>query len=208
MPASVLKGEHVVQPLPFDPAKLNGLSERMLRSHHEKNYAGAVKNLNEVERQLSTISKQTAGFAIAGLRERELTFRASKLLHEQYFGSLGGDGRRAGGIEQALREAYGTSARWEEHFRLTGGALSGGSGWVILAYELDSGALRTFWSGHHTQALSLTVPLLVMDMYEHAYHMDFGAAAASYVDAFFANIAWDAVDRRYGAAQRARAAMA
>jgi Fe-Mn family superoxide dismutase len=85
--------------------------------------------------------------------------------------------------------------------------LGGGSGWVILGYELDTGSLRTFWSGHHTQALALSVPLLVMDMYEHSYQMDFGAAAAKYIDAFFMNAHWEVVERRFAAAQRARAAL-
>ncbi len=203
----VLRGENAAQPLPFDPAKLNGLSERMVRSHHENNYTGAVKNLNAVERELATITKDTPPFRVAALRERELTFRGSKLLHEQYFGNLGGNGKRTGAIEKALSDAYGSSARWEEHFRLTGMGLGGGSGWVILGYELDTGALRTFWSGNHTQALALSVPLLVMDMYEHAYQLDFGAAAAKYIDAFFANGSWEVVEARFAAAQRARAAL-
>jgi Fe-Mn family superoxide dismutase len=208
MPAQVLRGDHSIVALPFDPAKLNGLSERMMRSHHENNYGGAVKNLNKVEQQLSEINADTPPFLVAALRERELTFRGSKLLHEQYFGNLGGDGKRGGSIEKALADSYGASARWEEHFRATGMGLGGGSGWVILGYELDTGSLRTFWSGHHTQALALTVPLLVMDMYEHSYQMDFGAAAAKYIDAFLANASWEAVERRFVSAQRARSALA
>jgi superoxide dismutase, Fe-Mn family len=129
-------------------------------------------------------------------------------LHEQYFGNLGGDGRRDGSIEQALSQAYGTSARWEEHFRFTGMGLGGGSGWVVLGYELDTGALRTISLANHAQSLSLFAPLLVMDMYEHAYQMDFGAAAAKYIDAFFANVKWEAVDRRLQAARKARGAFA
>jgi len=92
MAAQALRGDHVVTPLPFDPAKLNGISERLMRSHHENNYIGAVKNLNGVERELSAINKDTPPFLVSALRERELTFRGSKLLHEQYFGNLGGDG--------------------------------------------------------------------------------------------------------------------
>src|SRR5688572_8325797 len=111
MTVQALRGDHTVVALPFDPTKLNGLSERMIRSHHENNYGGAVKNLNGVERQLSAIGKDTPPFLVAALRERELTFRGSKLLHERYFENLGGDGRRAGGIEKALGEAYGSSAR-------------------------------------------------------------------------------------------------
>ena len=86
---------------------------------------------------------------------------------------------------------------------LTGAGLGGDSGWVILGYELDTGALRTVASAGHTQTQASTAPLLVMDMYEHSYQMDFGAAAAKYVDAFFANIQWDAVNARF---ERARSA--
>ena len=59
-----------------------------------------------------------------------------------------------------------------------------------------TGELRTFWSGHHTQVLATALPLLVMDMYEHSYQMDYGAAVLKYIDAFFANVQWDAVNRR------------
>ena len=190
-------GAHAIKPLPFDPTRLQGLSEKLLVSHHDNNYAGAVKNLNKVEQELSRINADTPPFVVAGLRQSELTFRNSKTLHEAYFGNLGGDGKRSGAIEKALAEAYSASSRWEEHFRATGAGLGGGSGWVILSLELDTGALRTAWSGNHTQVLATSVPLLVMDMYEHAYQMDFGAAAAKYIDTFFVNVRWDEVNHRY-----------
>jgi len=194
--AKALTGTQAVLPLPFKPGALNGISERMIVSHHDNNYAGAVKSLNKVELELSQIKSDTPPYVVAGLHQSELTFRNSKTLHEAYFGNLGGNGKRGGPIEKALSEAYGTSARWEEHFRATGNSLGGGSGWAILGLELLTGELRTTWSGHHTQALSTAVPLLVLDMYEHAYQMDFGAAAARYIDAYFANVNWDAVNQR------------
>lgn len=205
MPLSpALSGEHTVVPLPFSPGALSGLSERLITSHHENNYGGAVRNLNRVERELSSIDKETPPVVIAALRERELTFRNSKSLHEAYFANLGGDGRRRGGaIDAALAEAYGSAARWEEHFRATGMGLGGGSGWVILGLELDTSALRTFWSGNHTQVLALSSPLLVMDMYEHSYHIDFGASVDRYIDAFFSNVQWEEVNRRFERARRA-----
>jgi len=197
MPFSkVLTGSNNVVPLPFKPAALNGISERMIVSHHDNSYGGAVKNLNRTEQELTQINSDTAPFVVAGLRQSELTFRNSKTLHEAYFANLGGNGKRSGAIDKALAEAYGTSARWEEHFRATGNGLGGGSGWAILELELLTGDLRTTWSGNHTQTLATAVPLLVLDMYEHAYQMDFGAAAARYIDAFFANINWDEVNHR------------
>ena len=205
--APALAGKHELLPLPFAPSALSGLSERLITSHHENNYAGAVRNLNRVEQELAAITADTPPFIVAALRDRELAFRNSKTLHEAYFGNLGGPGRRSGAIEAALSQAYGTSARWEEQFRATGLGLGGGSGWAVLAYELDSGGLRTFGSGNHTQALATAVPLLVLDMYEHSYQMDFGAAAPRYVDAFFANIQWDEVNRRLERAQAALVAL-
>jgi len=197
MPFSkALAGTNAVVPLPFKPAALNGLSERMIVSHHDNNYGGAVKNLNKVETELAQITADTPPFVVAGLHQSELTFRNSKTLHEAYFGNLGGNGKRTGAIDKALTEAYGTSARWEEHFRALGNGLGGGSGWAVLELELMTGDLRTTWSGHHTQTLATAAPLLVLDMYEHAYQIDFGAAGAKYIDAFFANINWEEVNRR------------
>jgi Fe-Mn family superoxide dismutase len=197
-----LAANHTPLPLPFAPGSLNGLSEKLISSHHENNYGGAVKNLNRVEQELAQITKDTPPIIVAALRERELTFRNSKSLHEAYFGNLGGNGQRSGAIESALATAYGSSATWEQHIRATGMGLGGGSGWAILGLELDTGALRTFWSGNHTQVLAMSVPLLVMDMYEHSYQMDFGAGVARYIDAFFANVKWDEVNRRFERAQR------
>lgn len=197
-----LAGNHTPVPLPFAPGALQGISETLIRSHHENNYGGAVKNLNRVEQELARIGADTPPLLVAALRERELTFRNSKTLHEAYFANLGGDGKRSGAIESALAEAYGSSARWEEQMRATGMGLGGGSGWALVVLELDTGALRTVASGHHTQVLATSVPLLVLDMYEHSYQMDFGAAAARYIDAFFANVHWDEVDRRLERARR------
>jgi superoxide dismutase, Fe-Mn family len=196
------RGQHPIQPLPFNPARLNGLSEKLLVSHHDNNYAGAVRNLNRVEQELATVNKDTPAFMVGGLRQNELTFRNSMTLHEAYFGNLGGDGKASGGIASALRSAYGSFENWELHFRATGNSLGGGSGWTVLAYELTTGELRTHIANHHTQALSSAMPLLVLDMYEHSYQMDFGAAAGRYIDAFISNINWDAVNQRHEQAQQ------
>jgi Fe-Mn family superoxide dismutase len=202
-----LSGSHSVVSLPFKPGSLNGLSERLIVSHHEKNYGGAVKNLNRVEQELAKINADTPPFVVAALRERELNFRNSKTLHEAYFANLGGDGRRSGAIETALSETYGSTAAWEQQFRATALGLGGGSGWVILALELDTGALRTYGSGNHTQTLAASTPLFVLDMYEHSYQMDFGAEHPRYIDAVFANAKWDEVNRRLERARSAAGAL-
>jgi Fe-Mn family superoxide dismutase len=207
-PTPTKPGAHEVKPLPFDASKLKGLSAAMLTSHHENNYTGAVKNLNKVELELQKVDKDTPGFLVAGLRERELTFTNSKILHEHYFGNLGGDGKLAGAIDKRLTAQFGSTARWEELFRASALSLGGGSGWVILDANYATGDLRIYATGGHSQSVAYGQPLLVLDMFEHAYAIDYGAAHAKYVDAFFANIKWAEVDRRLGRADRAVAALA
>ncbi|HEY2773954.1 MAG TPA: Fe-Mn family superoxide dismutase [Candidatus Binatia bacterium] len=202
-----LAGTNATVPLPFAAGSLGGLSERLISSHYDNNYGGAVRNLNRLEQELAKINSETPPPIVAALRDRELAFRNSKSLHEAYFANLGGNGKRSGAIEAEIAGAYGTTARWEEQMRQTALGLGGGSGWAILAYELDTGALRTVAGGNHTQVLALGAPLLVLDMYEHSYQMDYGAAAAKYVDAFFANVTWDEVNRRLERARSASAAI-
>jgi len=204
--ASVAPGKNTPVPLPFAPGALHGLSEKLIVSHHQNNYGGAVRNLNKVEEELARATAATPPFVVAALRERELNYRNSKALHEAYFANLGGDGKRSGAIGAALAAGFGSDAAWEAQFRAAGLGLAGGSGWVVLALEADGAALRTVAATHHAQALSAGLPLLVLDMYEHSYQMDFGAAAARYLDAFFANLNWDQVNRRLDRARRAAAA--
>jgi len=190
-------GMHQPVALPFDPATLNGLSAALMNSHYTNNYLGALKNLNAVELDIQKITMSSPGYQVAGLKERELTFTNSVILHELYFANLGGNGMAAGSIQQALTTSFGTIARWEELFRATAMSLAGGSGWAILDFDFHTGDPRIYWAGNHTQSVAFGQPLLVMDMYEHSYHIDFGAAAGKYVDAFFMNIKWEEVDRRY-----------
>jgi Fe-Mn family superoxide dismutase len=200
-------GKHAVVPLPFDAKKLTGISEKMIVSHHDNNYAGAVKNLNKVEEQLAGLNKDTPGFVVVGLKERELVFANSTVLHAHYFGNLGGDGKPAGAIEKRLAAAYGSLGAWEAHFRALGNGLGGGSGWVVLAYNFATGEVVTSWAGNHSNAIAFGAPLLVMDMYEHAYAIDYGAAAGKYIDAFFQNVNWDEVNRRLERADKGAAAL-
>jgi Fe-Mn family superoxide dismutase len=196
-PAGMTPGQHAVKPLPFDPKTLRGLSERMIVSHHDNNYAGAVKSLGKVEEELARLKPDAFPALVGGLRERALQFLNSMTLHEWYFGNLGGDGKQSGVLARAL------PSNWESEFRATALSLAGGSGWVTLSLHSVTGELLTAWSGNHTQSPAGTLPLLVLDMYEHAYALDYGAAAAKYVDAFFANVRWDEVERRYERAQAA-----
>jgi Fe-Mn family superoxide dismutase len=86
-------------------------------------------------------------------------------------------------------------------------SLGGGSGWATIGMSLHTGELAVLWSGNHTQNDPATIPLVVIDMYEHAYALDYGAGAQAYVDAVFANLDWALIDRRYELARKAREAM-
>jgi superoxide dismutase, Fe-Mn family len=198
----VAPGGHKPVPLPFNPAKLPGLSEKMLTSHHDNNYAGAVKNLNAVELELDKVSKETPGFQVAGLRERELTYANSAFLHERYFENLGGDGKPSGEFAKALSTQFGTAGRWEELVRATAMSLGGGSGWVVIALSPLTNDLRVVGTGGHAPALAAGTPLFVLDMFEHAYALDYGSAHAKYIDAFFSNLNWAVLDKRWQAARR------
>jgi superoxide dismutase, Fe-Mn family len=185
--------------LPFDASSLKGLSQTLLRSHHQNNYGGAVKRLNAIRAQWCDVPfTSVAGFQLNGLKREELVATNSMLLHELYFDGLGGAGApMAPAMELALRANFGSLARWREEFVAMGKALGGGSGWVLLVFQPREGTLVNQWAADHTHAVAGGVPLLALDMYEHAYHLDFGAAAAAYVDAFMENIHWERVYARY-----------
>jgi Fe-Mn family superoxide dismutase len=178
---------------------LHGLSEKLLRSHHQNNYGGAIKRLNAIRAQLAALSPaSTPGFLLNGLKREELIATNSMLLHELYFGSFGGDGHTmAPAMELALQASFGSLERWRDEFVAMGKALGGGSGWVLLVFQPRDGTLVNQWAADHTHALAGGIPILALDMYEHSCHMDFGAAAGDYVDAFVKNIHWEAVYARY-----------
>jgi Fe-Mn family superoxide dismutase len=186
-----------VKPLPFDPTKLNGLSERLLVSHHDNNYAGAVRRLGQIQQMLSSLPDNAPGFQTKGLKMEELIATNSAILHEEYFANLGGDGKPSGAIQQAIAKDFGSFDKWEQDFRATSNALGGGSGWAILAFNLRNGKLHNYIAFDHTDNVAFGRPILVNDMFEHAYHMDFGSAAARYVDAFMQNIKWEECSARY-----------
>jgi Fe-Mn family superoxide dismutase len=188
-----------IHDLPFDPASLRGLSEQLLRSHHQNNYGGAVKRLNAIRGQLSGLTFATApGFQLNGLKREELIATNSMLLHELYFDCLGGgEEEMAPAMSLALQASFGSVERWRDEFVAMGKALGGGSGWVLLTFQPREGTLVNQWAADHAHAVAGGVPVLALDMYEHSYHGDFGAAAGKYVDAFMDNIHWGKVYERY-----------
>jgi Fe-Mn family superoxide dismutase len=201
-PAPAFAAGHAPRLLAFDPSNREGLSRKLLQSHWENNYVASVDALNLVERKLDEAMHDVdfPPVLYAGLKREELHRTGSIVLHDLYFGNLGGDGKSSGSIAAALASTFGTFANWEAEFRRTGLSLGGGSGWCVLVYNLHTRTLRNHWASDHTQGIAAGVPLLVLDMYEHAYQIDYGAAASKYVDAFMHNVDWREVERRYARA--------
>jgi superoxide dismutase, Fe-Mn family len=186
------------KPLSLDPKSINGISEKVLVSHYQNNYVGAVNRLNAIETQLRELDFAKApNFVINGLKREELVASNSMILHEIYFDGLGGGGSLAGPLADAIARDFGSVERWRTEFSAMGKAEGGGSGWVILAYSPRDKRLVNQWAADHTTTLAGGRPVLVLDMYEHAYHMDYGAAAARYVDVYMEAIRWENAVKLY-----------
>jgi superoxide dismutase, Fe-Mn family len=194
---------YTMQPLACDPTKLKGLSEQLIVSHYENNYGGAVRRLNAITTQLAALDVATAPvFVLNGLKREELIATNSMILHELYFASLGAEGAPDATLREALTRDFGSLERWQSEFVAMGKALGGGSGWVLLMYTPRDAKLVNQWGADHTCCLAGGMPILALDMYEHAYHIDYGAQAAAYVEAFMQNIHWGHVVQRYQAHAR------
>jgi Fe-Mn family superoxide dismutase len=195
---------HELKPLPFDAARLNGLSAKLIESHWSNNYGGSVKTLNAVKERLAQAlaDKDTPPFAYNSLKREHLLRTGSVVLHELYFDNLGGNGRADADIRASIASAFGDFTTWENEFNRISIGLGGGSGWVVLGYNTHFQTLENYWLADHMHFPASTVPLLVLDMYEHSYQMDYGAATARYVDAFFQNIQWEVVATRFEGAQK------
>ena len=194
-----------VKPLPFDPKTIPGLSEKILVSHHDNNYAGAVNRLSAIEAEVAKLSIATApGFTVNGLKREELIAMNSMILHEAYFASLGPMGGKPGSaLASQINRDFGSEKAWRDQFSAMGKALGGGSGWVLLSWSPRAGKLINQWAFDHTMTIADGRVLLALDMYEHSYHIDYGAKAAAYVDAFMGAISWANADKVLAASPKA-----
>jgi Fe-Mn family superoxide dismutase len=186
------------KPMSFDPKSINGISEKVLVSHYQNNYVGAVNRLNAIGTQIAELDFAKApNFVINGLKREELIAANSMILHEIYFDGLGGGSTVDGKLAEAIARDFGSLDRWRTEFAAMGKAEGGGSGWVILSYSPRDKRLINQWAADHTTTLAGGRPVLVLDMYEHAYHMDYGAAAAKYVDTYMEAIRWENAGKLY-----------
>ena len=180
------------------PWTLSGLSLPLIESHYENNYGGVMRRLNAITAQLESLDMaSTPGHVISSLKREELIALNSTLLHELYFASMGGDGKPAKAMSEALIRDFGSVQRWRTEFSAMGYALGGGSGWVLLTWIPRDGRLLNQYAGEHSQAVAGGIPILALDMFEHAYHIDFGANVKAYVDTYMRNIDWLGVEGRY-----------
>ena len=192
-----------MKPLSCNPGALTGLSEKIIASHYENNYGGAVKRLNVIEQKLAELDWATAPvFVINGLKREELIASGSMILHEVYFDSLGTSAAPAHLVSQ-LDHDFGGLEKWATQFAAMGKALAGGSGWVLLAWSARDRRVVNTWAADHAHNLAGATPILALDMYEHSYHMDYGAKAAAYVDAVMNNINLESAGRKLAALQGA-----
>jgi Fe-Mn family superoxide dismutase len=200
-----------VKPLLLKPHRMNGLSDRLLLSHYENNYGGALRRLNTITAHLANLDwARSPVFEINGLKREELIAAGSVILHEIYFNSLGGDGDKSPSgltdppeeLAAALARDFGSVAAWRCEFTALAKSLAGGSGWAILAWSDRLGRLVNQWAADHAHGLAAGAPILALDMYEHAYHLDFGAKAGAYVDQVMTNLNWKRIGARYRLATR------
>jgi len=188
-----------LKPLSCNPTGLNGLSEKLIVSHWENNYGGAVKRLNAIEQKLAELQWASAPvFEINGLKREEMIASGSMILHEVYFDSLGGaGGDPASKLKAAIERDFGSLDAWRTEFSAMGKAQGGGSGWTLLTWSPRRARLVNAWAADHAHNLAGATPLIALDMYEHSYHMDFGAKAGAYVDAFMQNLSWTAAEATF-----------
>ncbi|MDP2333168.1 MAG: Fe-Mn family superoxide dismutase [Reyranella sp.] len=204
VPGIVTVPKFAPKPMTFNPDKVPGLSANLLRSHHANNYAGTVAKLNATTEELAKLDFAKAPvLAVSGLKREEHIAYNSTILHELYFDGIAEAPTQPSGLlAQAIARDFGHLDRCKAEFAATGKALAGGSGWVILAHSPRDKRLFIHWAADHSMAPASGVPLLAMDMYEHAYHMDYGADAAKYIDAFMKAIKWTNAERLYREAMR------
>lgn len=190
--------QHQIVPIPCKPYSLNWLPERLIVSHYEHNYGGAVRALNALRDRLASLDLASAPIAeVRALKHEELAAMASVVLHELYFGNLTGERKQpVGKLAAALEEDFGNVEKWRRQFVGLARSLDGRGGWVALSYSPYDRRLYNQILLDDTHSLPGAVPLLVLDMYEHAYHLEFGANAAAYIDAFMRLIDWTAVSAR------------
>ncbi len=169
---------------------LDGLSLKMLEAHY-KLYEGYVKKTNEIQAAFDAADKSAANgiYSPVGELKRQETFAVNGMkLHEVYFGHLQGDGKPSGDLVGMIEKDFGSIDGWKEEMLAVG---MSSRGWAILAFDYRDNRLHVYGSdAHNIGAVWAAIPVIVLDVYEHAYAMDYGISRKAYIDSFFKNLDW------------------
>lgn len=192
------------KPLAFNKP-LTGISDKTMAIHHDKLYAGYVAKKDEISAKLEPLMKggdvSTANQSYSELRalkDGETFVVNGTYLHEWYFDILGGDGVPVGELAETLKKDFGSLENFVNYFSACGMAARG---WVVLAWDLHDQALRVYMGDAHNQGgVWGCLPIIVLDVYEHAYFLDYGSDRKAYIADFWKNLNWNKADELYLAA--------
>lgn len=187
-----------LEPKPLKYKSLPGLSEKQLSEHHDVLYAGYVKKYNEIAEQISKVDLESANATYSELRElfTEKNFALNGIkLHEAYFDNLTDKPASCdGNIKKLIEKRWGSVEQWQAEFAALGICARG---WVVLAYDYNLGSLENYtYDAHNIGGVADTELVLVMDVYEHAYFLDYDTARKDYISAFMAAIDWSVANQR------------
>src|SRR5258705_8743356 len=188
-----------IAPLFCRPWTMNGMSPRLIESHYEHNYGTALNPLDSVPGEPEALGgKAPAAQVISRLSREPSQLLTPVLVDELYFASLGGDGRNVPDtIASALTRDFGSVDRWRHEFVALAEALTGDAGWILVTFVPRDGRLINHSTSDYSESIAGGIPILALDMYEHAYHIEYGANTTAYIAAFMRNIHWEAVEARY-----------
>ena len=197
------------EPKPYNPKKApKGLSQDAINIHHDTLYAGYVKKSNEIGEKLGEFAKgekpldsanQTYS-ELRGLKEGETFARNGMYLHEWYFDVLGGEGIPEGSQADALAAQYGSTEGFLKYFKANGMVARG---WTVLCWDIKSKALQIYIGDAHNQGgVWGAIPIIVMDVYEHAYFMDYGSKRGAYIDDYLVSLDWEKANELYEKAKQ------
>lgn len=176
--------------------EIPGLSEKLLKEHHDVLYAGYVNKLNEIRDRLNKTELSTANATFSEIRELKLeegfTLNAVRL-HELYFANMGGNDNIPSKATKLFETRFGSMNNWREELVACG--LSA-RGWVVLSQDKEGELNHYICDMHNQGGIWQEKPIIVLDVYEHAYFTDYGTNRKAYLDTFINNIDWQVVEKR------------
>jgi len=190
------------KPLPFNK-QLIGISEKAIEIHHDKLYTGYINKRNEIEEKLTQVDRSAANatYSEYGELKREESFAANGVvLHEYYFSVLGGEGQASGELITEIEKHFGSYEKWLEDFKAAGMV---SRGWVVLAYDHNTGKLHNYLCDAHNQGgIWGAMPIVVLDMYEHAYFIDYGSDRKTYIEDYMKNLNWEKANELFASIKK------